>query len=126
MDDFLRLASTLGLTIIIEYPIVQILWLAIKENEKSKLTFYKNKLIILPAFIVNALTNPAINIFARFLWRETDIPDDTIWIIITALEFVIWAIEAVLYKFMLNTKWSKAFLMSITANFVSYMSSFIL
>ena len=32
MDDFLRLASTLGLTIIIEYPIVQILWLAIKEK----------------------------------------------------------------------------------------------
>ena len=126
MEDYLRLLSTLGLTLMIEYPIVQILWLFLKKDEKSKLAFWKNRIIIVPAIIVNVLTNPAINIFARFLWRETDISNDMIWVIITILEFVIWAIEAVLYKFMLNTKWSTAFIMAVTANFASYMSSFIL
>ncbi|MBR6252442.1 MAG: hypothetical protein IKR04_01160 [Clostridia bacterium] len=126
MEDFLRLLSTLGLTIIIEYPVVQLLWLAIKEKEKSKLAFYKNKIIIIPAIIVNVLTNPALNVFARFLFRDTDMPEDTIWLIITIIEFVIWALEAVMYKYMLNTKWTKAFAMAISANFVSYMSSFII
>ena len=53
-------------------------------------------------------------------------PEDTIWLIITIIEFVIWALEAVMYKYMLNTKWTKAFAMAISANFVSYMSSFII
>ena len=129
MEDYLRLLSTLVLTLIIEYPIVQVLWLAFKADkseEKSKLVFWKNRIIIIPAIIVNILTNPAINIFARFLWRETNISDNDIWLIITLLEFVIWAIEAVLYKYMLKTKWSTAFILAITANFVSYMSSFLL
>ncbi len=126
MEDVLRLLSTLGLTIIIEYPIVQILWLIVKKDEKSKLTFFKNKIIILPALIINALTNPAINIYARYLFRDTQLEESSIWFIITIWEFAIWIIEAVLYKYMLNTKWSKAFLLAISANFVSYMSSFLL
>ena len=126
MEDLFRLLYAFGLTVIIEYPIVQLLWLAIIENEKSICTFFNGKFIIIPVLIVNVLTNPAINIFARYLWRETDIPDNTIWIIITILEFVIWSIEAVVYKYLLKTKWSKAFLMAISANFVSYMCSFFL
>ena len=126
MDDFLRLLWPLLLTILIEYPIVQIIWLLVKKDEKSKLTFYKNKIIIIPALIVNILTNPAINLFARYLWKETHLSDDTVWIILTLTEFIVWAAEAILYKFMLNTKWSKAFLLAISANFVSYMSSFLL
>ncbi len=126
MEDILELLPILGLTIIIEYPIVQILWLLVKENEESKFAFYKNKIILLPAIIVNVLTNPAINIYARYLWRETTIPENTIWIILTAIEIVIWIFEGVLYKYMLNTKWSKGFLLAISANFVSYMSSFLL
>ena len=39
MEDIPKLLSTLGLTIIIEYPIVQILWLLVKENEESKFAF---------------------------------------------------------------------------------------
>ncbi len=126
MEDFLRLLLTLGLTLIIEYPIVQALWIGIKKNEESKLAFWKNRIILVPAIIVNVLTNPALNIFAMYLFRDTQLEENTIWLIITILEFIIWALEAVLYKYMLNTKWSKAFAMSITANFVSYMSSFIL
>ena len=103
MEDVLRLLSTLGLTIIIEYPIVQILWLIVKKDEKSKLTFFKNKIIILPALIINALTNPAINIYARYLFRDTQLEESSIWFIITIWEFAIWIIEAVLYKYMLNT-----------------------
>ena len=126
MDEFISLLWPLFLTILIEYPIVQIIWLLIKKDEESKLVFYKNKIIIVPALIVNVLTNPAINILARHLWINTTLTDDNIWMILTIIEFFIWAIEAVLYKFMLNTKWSKAFLLAISANFVSYMSSFLL
>jgi len=126
MEDFLKLLSTFGLTLLIEYPIAQALWIALKEDEKSKLAFWNNKIIIIPVAIVNLLTNPALNIFAMYLWRETMIEDSTIWFIITVLEFIIWALEAVLYKYMLNAKWSTAFAMAISANFVSYMSSFII
>ena len=126
MEDLTRLLWSLLLTILIEYPVVQIIWLIIKKDEKSKLAFYKNKIIILPALIVNVLTNPAINIFARYLWRETRLHEGEIWTILTITEFIVWAIEAVLYKLMLKTKWSKAFLMAISANFVSYMCSFLL
>ncbi len=126
MEDFLRLLSTFGLTLLIEYPIVQALWIALRENEESKLAFWNNRIIIIPVIIVNLLTNPAINVFARYLLRETMIEVSTFWFIITILEFIIWALEAVLYKYMLNTKWSTAFAMAISANFVSYMMSFII
>jgi len=127
MSDFFRLCSTLGLTIIIEYPIVQIIWLFIRDKEnKSKLVFFDNKLIIIPALIVNVLTNPAINVFASYLWRETHLRDNEVWGIITIAEFVVWAIEAVLYKYLLKTSWPKAFALAITANLVSYLSSFLL
>ena len=126
MEDFLRLMITLGLTLIIEYPIVQLLWLGVKNNENSKLAFWKNRIIIVPAIIVNVLTNPAINIFARYLWRETLFTDTTIWLIISIVELFIWAFEAVLYKFMLKTNWTNAFALAIAANFVSYMSGFII
>ena len=126
MEDFLRLMNTLGLTLIIEYPIVQLLWLGVKNNENSKLAFWKNRIIIVPAIIVNVLTNPAINIFARYLWRETLFTDTTIWLIISIVELFIWAFEAVLYKFMLKNNWTNAFAIAIAANFVSYMSGFII
>ncbi len=129
MEDFIQLLSTLGLTIIIEYPIVQVLWLLLKADKsdiKSKLVFWKNRIIIIPALIVNILTNPAINIFARYLFRNTNLENDTIWFVITILEFIIWALEGVMYKYLLKTKWSTAMTISTTANFMSYMSSFIL
>ena len=129
MENIFRLLSTLGLTIAIEYPIVQVLWLALKEdNQKntSKIVFWKNRIIIIPTLIVNILTNPAINIFAQFLLRNTSVSENEFWSIITILEFIIWAIEAVLYKYMLKTSWKNAFAMAVLANFVSYMSSFLL
>ena len=127
MEDFLTLLMTLGLTLIIEYPIAQLIWLLIRKDEKQTIfTFFNNKLIIIPVIIVNVLTNPALNIYARYLFRETNMPEEQIWQIITVLELVIWVFEGVLYKFMLNTKWSKALLLAITANLVSYMSSFLL
>ena len=126
MDDFLRLLWPLFLTIVIEYPVVQIIWLLIKKDEESKLAFYKNKIIIVPALIVNILTNPAINVLAMYLFRNTDLRESQIWSIITAVEVVVWILEGVLYKFMLNTKWWKGLLLAISANFVSYMASFLL
>ena len=129
MNDFLELLYPLSLTILIEYPIVQLLWLLLKfykEDRKSKLVLFNNKLIIIPALIVNILTNPAINVFARYMFRETEIPDETIWTIITALELLIWIVEGVLYKFLLKTKWENAFILSLTANITSYLSSFLL
>ena len=130
MDTFFKLLSTLGLTILIEYPIVQAMWLILKfdkaESKKSHIVFYKNKIIIIPALIVNVLTNPAINIFARYLVMNTNINNKMFWGIITILEVIIWIIEGALYKFLLKTKWSNAFLLAVSANFVSYLSSFLL
>ena len=130
MDTFFKLLGTLGLTILIEYPIVQAMWLILKydkaESKKSHIVFYKNKIIIIPALIVNVLTNPAINIFARYLVMNTNINNKMFWGIITILEVIIWIIEGALYKFLLKTKWSNAFLLAVSANFVSYLSSFLL
>ena len=126
--NFYTLLITLSLTLLIEYPIVQILWIVLSDNEvsiSSKFTFWKNRIIIIPAIIVNVLTNPAINIFANYL-RILKVDVNTFWIIITLIEFVIWAFEGMLYKFMLKTSWKIAFAMAITANFVSYMVSFII
>ena len=125
MEDVLKLLYTLGLTLVIEYPIVQILWIAIRKEEESKLTLWNNKIIIIPAIIVNTLTNPAINVFASYLWRETLISDSGIWTILTIVEIFIWILEGVLYKYMLNTKLWKGLALAIPANFISYMSSFI-
>jgi len=127
MDTIIDLLYPLVLTLLIEYPIVQVLWIFIKDKKDgSKLTFWKNRIIIIPALIVNILTNPAINIFYRFLINITNFSPDTIWIIITLLEFVIWALEAILYKYMLNTRWSNAFLLALSANYLSFISSFML
>ena len=126
MEDVLKLLYTLGLTLVIEYPIVQILWIAIRKEEESKLTLWNNKIIIIPAIIVNTLTNPAINVFASYLWRETLISDSGIWTILTIVEIFIWILEGVLYKYMLNTKLWKGLALAISANFVSYMASFLL
>ncbi len=122
----MSLLNVLFLTILIEYPIVQLLWIIVKKEEQSRFLLVQNNIVIIPVLIVNILTNPAINIFARQLLYNTSITIDTFWIIITLLEFIIWAIEGVLYKYMLNTKWSNALALSIGANFVSYLSSFIL
>ena len=106
------------------------MWLILKfdkaESKKSHIVFYKNKIIIIPALIVNVLTNPAINIFARYLVMNTNINNKMFWGIITILEVIIWIIEGALYKFLLKTKWSNAFLLAVSANFVSYLSSFLL
>ena len=88
--------------------------------------FFDNKLIIIPALIVNVLTNPAINIYARYMFRETEVPEETIWTIISALEIIIWILEGVLYKYLLKTKWRNGFILSITANLTSYLFSFLL
>ena len=125
MNDFIKLLYTLGLTLIIEYPIIQVLWIAIKKDEESKLAFWNNRIIIVPAIIVNVLTNPAINVFASYLWRETTIPDNDIWTILTIIEIAIWLLEGVLYKYMLNTKLWKGLALAVSANFISYMFSFI-
>ena len=125
MNDFIKLLYTLGLTLIIEYPIIQVLWIAIKKDEESKLAFWNNRIIIVPAIIVNVLTNPAINVFASYLWRETTILDNDIWTILTIIEIAIWLLEGVLYKYMLNTKLWKGLALAVSANFISYMFSFI-
>jgi hypothetical protein len=124
---FKDLWKPLLLTIAIEYPIIQILWFFIKDKEqKSKLVFWKNRIIIIPALIVNVLTNPAINILYRCMVRYSELEQDTIWTIISVLEVGIFFIEGVLYKFLLKTSWAKGFLISLVSNFTSYMSSFLL
>ena len=126
MEVIKSLLFTLLLTIVVEYPIVQVMWLAIKQNEESKFLLCKNRVVIIPSLIVNVLTNPAINIFALYMFRETEVPFDTIWVIITILELIIWAIEGALYKLMLKTSWVNGLMMAITANYVSYLFSFLM
>ncbi len=121
------LLTALSLTLVIEYPIVQLLWLFIKDKEnKSKIVFWKNRIIIIPALIVNVLTNPAINLFAFYMFRNTQVNHDTIWGIISVLEVFIFIIEGILYKFLIKTSFTKGILISFVANFVSYMSSFLM
>ena len=129
MNEFVELLYPLGLTILIEYPIVQLLWLLLKfykQDRKSILVLFDNKLIIIPALIVNILTNPAINIFARYMFYKTEVPEETIWTIISALEIIIWILEGVLYKYLLKTKWRNGFILAVTANLTSYLFSFLL
>ena len=129
MSNVLSLLSTYGLTMIIEYPILQAVWLFIRDkNEKNttRLVFWNNRIVIIPVIIVNLLTNPAINIYASHLFYDTSISENVIWAILSALEVVIFMVEAILYKFMLKTKWTSAFLLSFSANFTSYMVSFII
>lgn len=126
MEVIKSLLFTLLLTIVVEYPIVQVMWLAVKQNEESKFLLCKNRVVIIPSLIVNVLTNPAINIFALYMFRETEVPFDTIWVIITILELIIWAIEGALYKLMLKTSWINGLMMAITANYVSYLFSFLM
>ena len=124
---FKDLWKPLLLTIVIEYPIIQILWFFIKDKvQKSKLVFWKNNIIIVPALIVNVLTNPAINIIARCMFRYSGLEQDVIWEIISVLEVGIFLIEGVLYKVLLKTSWTKGFLISLVSNFTSYMASFLL
>ena len=126
MKDLLQLLYALGLTILIEYPIIQLIWLLSKEKSSSKLVFVDGKCVIIPVLIVNVLTNPAINLYARYLWRNTNIPENTIWLIISLYEIAIFLIEGIMYKYLLKTKLSKAIAMSLCANGISYLSSFII
>jgi hypothetical protein len=128
----MSLLSTLGLTILIEYPIAQIAWIIMKKIGKdtnkpnSKLTFFNGLLIIIPVIIINALTNPAINIYARYLWTETNVTEDMFWLIISLWEVVIFMVEGLLYKFMLKTSLLRGMLLSLFSNGISYLSSFII
>ncbi len=132
MDNFLLLARTLGLTLLIEYPLTQLLWIFYCKKDKTisenppKLTFFKGMLIIIPVIIINVLTNPAINIYASHLWGKLYPDENTFWSIITAWEVVIFLVEGVLYKFMLKTTWLRGMLLSLISNGTSYLSSFIL
>jgi hypothetical protein len=128
----MSLLSTLGLTILIEYPIAQIIWLLLKKFGKddgkgnSKLTFFNGLLIIVPVIIINALTNPAINLYARALWSDVDMSEETFWFIISLWEVVIFLVEGLLYKFMLKTSLLRGMLLSICSNGISYLSSFLI
>jgi len=86
----------------------------------------KDKLAILQVIFVNVLTNPAINIFFRFLVKKKSLSTTKIWIIITLLEFVIWIFEGILYKYLFKLDFKKAITISCIANLVSYLSSFII
>ncbi len=132
MERIFVLARTLGLTILIEYPLTQILWIFYCKRDKSisknppKLTFFKGMLIIIPVVIINVLTNPAINFYAQNLWLKLYPDENLFWTIITAWEVVIFLVEGVLYKFMLKTTWLRGMLLSLCSNGVSYLSSFII
>jgi hypothetical protein len=95
----------------------------INENSTKK---FNNKSVILQVIFVNVLTNPAINIFYRFLLLKTYLSINTIWIIITLVEFEIWIFEGVLYKHLFNIELKKAIFIACMANLVSYLSGFII
>ena len=123
---FYKLWWPLVLTLIIEYPIAQLLWLLMKEEKKSKLNLWKNRIIIIPAIIVNVLTNPAINLFYRYMYINKILEENVLWMVITALEVVVFIVEGILYKFLLNSSWKHAFMISFTVNYTSYMAGFLL
>lgn len=132
MNTFISLVRTLGLTIIIEYPITQLLWIFFCKKDKNidkksaKLTFFNGMLIIVPVIIINALTNPAINIYAKYLWSNLYPDENLFWSIITIWEVLIFLVEGILYKYMLKTSWLRGMLLSLCSNGISYLSSFII
>ena len=99
MNDFLNIIFPLILTIAAEYIIVQAM-----EKEKN---------VIMQVLIVNIVTNPAINLFYRYVLVKNIVDNTKILLIVTGLEIIIWIIEGIMYKFLLKTNWKTAFKYSI-------------
>ncbi len=116
MNDFfstvLSLMYPLLLTIIIEYLIIQLI--------------VRKRFVLGQVALVNLVTNPAINLIFRYMYSYTTLSDYIIWNIISILEFVVVFVEGALYKYLFKTKWSHGLIISLIANWLAYLISFLL
>lgn len=112
MNTFLELLYTLTLTIIIEYAIIQLI--------------VRKRFVLGQVALVNLVTNPAINLIFRYMYSYTALSDSSIWNIISILEVVVVFVEGALYKYLFKTKWSHGLIISLIANWLAYLISFLL
>lgn len=110
MNTVLSLLIPLGITIVIEYIVMQLL--------------YRKRLVLIPVVVTNVITNPALNLFYKFLLYETLLEGVEIDLIIIFLEFIVFIVEGIIYHFELKIKWSEAIMYSFAANLFSYFASF--
>lgn len=102
----------LSLTILIEYAVIQLIM--------------RKRFVLWQVALVNLITNPAINLIYRYMYWHTSLSDSSIWNIISGLEIVVVLVEGVLYKFLFKTKWSHGLIISLIANWIAYLISFLL
>ena len=97
------------LTLIIEYIIIKII-------------FVKRK-VFTSVLLVNMLTNPLVvyiyNIMCVYSFDYRDI-------VLLLLELLVVIVEGYVYKFLLELKWKKAFIVSFISNAIAYLTGLLL
>ncbi len=106
MGPFLVLLCQLLLTILIEGAVIVI--------------FYKSKETLRNSLYVNILTNPALNL-TLILLSGIGFSLGVMLTIRIGLEIVVVFIEAIAYKFMLDTNFKKALWLSLILNLTSFI-----
>ncbi len=104
------------------YYLIPLLLTVIIELIVVKVIMPKEKIFI-NVLLVNLLTNPALNIFVRWLVINSY---ENIWPIIIVLEILIFVFEGIFYKFLFSTNYKKGILTSFLANGISFLFSFII
>ena len=106
MGPFLVLLCQLLLTILVEGTVVVI--------------FYKSKEILRDSLIVNLLTNPPLNLTLMLL-SGIGMSLGAMLTVRIGLEIAVVFIEAIAYKFMLDSSFKKAFWLSLILNLTSFI-----
>ena len=106
MGPFLVLLCQLFLTILIEGAIIVI--------------FYKSKETLRNSLYVNLLTNPPLNLTLMFL-SGMGLSLGVMLTIRIGLEIAVVFIEAIAYRFMLDTSFKKALWLSLILNLTSFI-----
>lgn len=87
------------------------------EYISIKLIFIKKKALI-PVLLVNMLTNPLVvyiyNIMSIYSFFYKDI-------VLVFLELLVVIVEGYVYKYLLETKWKIALIISFISNIVAYL-----
>lgn len=106
MGPFLVLLCQLLLTILVEGAVIVI--------------FYKSKEILRDSLVVNLLTNPPLNLTLMLL-SGIGLSLGARLTVRIGLEIAVVFIEAVAYKYMLDTSFKKAFWLSLILNLTSFI-----
>lgn len=106
MGPFLVLLCQLLLTILVEGAVIVI--------------FYKSKEILRDSLVVNLLTNPPLNLTLMLL-SGIGLSLGARLTVRIGLEIAVVFIEAIAYKYMLDTSFKKAFWLSLILNLTSFI-----